>query len=147
MADHPAFPLDPVTLRPVGYVSREASERGGADQIAALRAQTVELIIDPVYADALLGIEPGDDLVVLTHFHLGRPDVLQVHPRGDLSRPLRGVFSTRSPDRPNPIGLITVRVVSVDVTVLRVKGLDSLDGSPILDIKDSAEGFDTPYLG
>ncbi|MBN1247106.1 MAG: tRNA (N6-threonylcarbamoyladenosine(37)-N6)-methyltransferase TrmO [Anaerolineae bacterium] len=132
---------------PIGYVRREATERGGASGIEALRAETVQIVVDRRFADALLEVHPGDDLVVLTYFHLGSRDVLQVFPRGDRSRPRRGVFSTRSPDRPNPIGLITVRVLRVDGNVLHVRGLDSLDGSPILDIKSYSEGFDSPYEG
>jgi tRNA-Thr(GGU) m(6)t(6)A37 methyltransferase TsaA len=143
----PSFPLDPVTLTPIGYVRRDAAERTGADGIAALRAETVQIVIDPRFIDALLEVHAGDALVVLTYFHLSTNDVLQVYPRGDRSRPRRGVFSTRSPDRPNPIGLITVRVIEVDSTILHVRGLDSLDGSPILDIKNYSEGFDSPYEG
>ncbi|MBN1178024.1 MAG: tRNA (N6-threonylcarbamoyladenosine(37)-N6)-methyltransferase TrmO [Anaerolineae bacterium] len=93
----------------------------------------------------MLGLEPGDDIVVLFYFHRsdGRP--LQVHPRGDLSRPLRGVFATRSPARPNPIGVTTVRIRRIEGNVIEVVGLDAIDGTPILDIKQYEEHFDTPY--
>ncbi|MCJ7548143.1 MAG: tRNA (N6-threonylcarbamoyladenosine(37)-N6)-methyltransferase TrmO, partial [Anaerolineae bacterium] len=112
---------------------------------AALRAETVQLVLDPRFVDALLGVEAGADLVLLTYFHLASHDVLEVHPRGDMARPLRGVFATRSPARPSPIGLVTVRVVRIDANVLWVRGLDTLDGTPILDIKSYSEGFDRPY--
>ena len=72
---------------------------------------------------------------------------LQVHPRGDRSRPLRGLFAVRSPRRPNPIGVTTVRVRRVGGNVLEVVGLDALDGSPVLDIKGYASSYDTPYPG
>ena len=134
-----------MSFTPIGYVARQASAPVGADKIPALRAETVELHIDPTYADALLGIEVDDALVIMTYFHLASRDVRRVHPRGDRDRPLRGVFATRSPSRPNPIGLSTVRVVQIEGTVLKVRGLDALDGSPILDIKSYSEGFDTPY--
>jgi tRNA (adenine37-N6)-methyltransferase len=147
MPDSRTFPLDPVTLTPIGYVRREVAARVSAAEIEALRAETVELVLDPQVVEGLLGVAPGDALVILTYFHLSSGEVLQVHPRGDPDRARRGVFATRSPDRPNPIGLITVRVVAVDGNVLRVRGLDSLDGSPILDIKCYSQGFDAPFEG
>jgi tRNA-Thr(GGU) m(6)t(6)A37 methyltransferase TsaA len=86
-------------------------------------------------APGLLGIKPGDELLVLTWFHLAERDVLQVHPRGDLARPLSGVFSTRSPDRPNPIGLHRVTVLEIAEQRIRVAPLEAIDGTPIVDIK------------
>ena len=86
-------------------------------------------------AVGLDGIEVGDELFVLTWLHLSRRDVLQTHPRGDTSVPERGVFSTRSPERPNPIGLHRVRVVGRDGAHLQVRNLEVLDQTPILDVK------------
>jgi tRNA-Thr(GGU) m(6)t(6)A37 methyltransferase TsaA len=83
----------------------------------------------------LTGIQPGDELLVLTWLHLAQRDVLQVHPRGDINRPLTGVFATRSPDRPNPIGLHRVSVLEVREQKLRVVPLEAIDGTPVLDIK------------
>ena len=83
----------------------------------------------------LTGIQVGDELVLLTWLHLAERDVLQVHPRGDLNRPLTGVFATRSPDRPNPIGLHYVLVLQVGEHSLRVAPLEAIDGTPIVDIK------------
>ena len=90
----------------------------------------------------LLGIQPGDELFVLTWLHLAERDVLQVHPRGDLNRPLTGVFATRSPDRPNPIGLHRVSVLEVvdAQRKLRVAPLEAIDGTPIVDIKPVLAG-------
>ena len=139
------FVAEHITLASIGYVSRDEAAPSGADKIAALRAETVQVVLDPRVGDALLGVEAGADLVLLTYFHLASHDVLQVHPRGDMARPLRGVFATRSPVRPNPIGLVTVRVVRIDGNVLWVRGLDALNGTPILDIKSYSEGFDRPY--
>jgi tRNA-Thr(GGU) m(6)t(6)A37 methyltransferase TsaA len=82
-----------------------------------------------------MGIQPGDELLVLTWLHLAERDVLQVHPRGDLSRPLTGVFATRSPDRPNPIGLHRVSVLETGKQRLRVALLEAIDGTPVVDIK------------
>ena len=86
-------------------------------------------------APGLLGIRAGDDLILLTWLHLAQRDVLQVHPRGDINRPLTGVFATRSPDRPNPVGLHHVTVLEVDGRRLRVAPLEAIDGTPIVDIK------------
>jgi tRNA-Thr(GGU) m(6)t(6)A37 methyltransferase TsaA len=86
-------------------------------------------------AQGLIGIRAGDELILLTWLHLAQREVLQVHPRGDLNRPLTGVFATRSPDRPNPIGLHRVSVLEVAEQKLRVGPLEAIDGTPIIDIK------------
>jgi tRNA-Thr(GGU) m(6)t(6)A37 methyltransferase TsaA len=93
------------------------------------------LELTPQAAPGLMGIQPGDELIVLTWLHLAERDVLQVHPRGDLNRPLTGVFATRSPDRPNPIGLHRVTVLEVREQKLRVAPLEAIDGTPVVDIK------------
>ncbi len=135
----------PITLTPIGHVEREEAEPTGADAIPRLRAKRVRLVLNPEVREALLGVEPGSDLVVVTYLHRASRDVLQVHPRGNPDRPMRGVFATRSPARPNPLGVTTVRVEAVAGTVLTVVGLDALDGSPVLDLKSYSAGFDTPY--
>lgn len=93
------------------------------------------LEISPQAAPGLMGIMAGDELIVLTWLHLAERDVLQVHPRGDPDRPLTGVFATRSPDRPNPLGLHRVTVLQVGEQRLRVAPLEAIDGTPIVDIK------------
>lgn len=93
------------------------------------------LEIAPSAVQALAGIKSGDELIVLTWLHLAERDVLQVHPRGDLNRPLTGVFATRSPDRPNPIGLHRVLVLDVTGQQIRVAPLEAIDGTPVIDIK------------
>jgi tRNA-Thr(GGU) m(6)t(6)A37 methyltransferase TsaA len=94
------------------------------------------LVIDPRYADAASDIAAGDRLVVLTWLHLADRSVHRVHPRGDQTRPVTGVFSTRSPVRPNPVGLHEVDVVQVgDDGRIRVAGLEAVDGTPVLDLK------------
>ncbi|HET6898589.1 MAG TPA: tRNA (N6-threonylcarbamoyladenosine(37)-N6)-methyltransferase TrmO [Vicinamibacteria bacterium] len=87
----------------------------------------------------LEGIAAGDDVIVLTWFHESRRDVLKLHPRGDPSLPIAGVFATRSPDRPNPIGLHRVRVLEVAGNRMRVGPLEAIDGTPVLDIKPVLE--------
>jgi tRNA-Thr(GGU) m(6)t(6)A37 methyltransferase TsaA len=82
----------------------------------------------------------GDELITLTWLHLARRDVLQVHPRDDPARPMAGVFATRSQDRPNPIGLHRVEVAEIDATRVRVRGLEAVDGTPVLDLKPVLSG-------
>jgi tRNA-Thr(GGU) m(6)t(6)A37 methyltransferase TsaA len=91
-------------------------------------------------AAGLEGIAPGDEIIVLTWLHQARRDVLRVHPRDDLNRPLAGVFTTRSSDRPNPIGLHLVRVLDVRPGEIEVGPLEAIDGTPIVDIKPVLSG-------
>ena len=122
-------------LRPIGIVrstlrsKSEAPRQGREGGVEAL----VE--IEPEFSAALEGVEAGDDVLLFTWLHEARRDTLRVHPRDDPSRALAGVFATRSPDRPNPIGLHPVRVLSRDGPNLRVAPLDAIDGTPVLDIK------------
>jgi len=92
-------------------------------------------VFDRRVGEALRDLEVGSDVLVLTWLDRARRDVLSVHPRGDPDRPETGVFSTRSPDRPNPIGLHRVQVAAIDGTRVRVRNLEALDGTPILDLK------------
>ena len=85
--------------------------------------------------DGLQGIEPGDELFILTWLDRAERDVLVVHPRGDTSRPLAGVFTTRSQHRPNPVGLHRVEVADVDGERIKVRNLEALDGTPVVDVK------------
>ena len=93
------------------------------------------LELEPSMAPGLSGIAVGDELIVLTWLHLARRDVLRVHPRGRLENPLTGVFATRSPHRPNPVGLHTVKVLEIAGHRLRVASIEAIDGTPIVDIK------------
>jgi len=134
-----------IQMRPIGIVERSSRETARASDIDGLRAEPVRLVVRAEYAEALLGLVPGSDILVFTYLAWASRDTLQVHPRGDLSRPLRGVFATRSPSRPNPIGLTSARVLAVCGTTLTVVGIDAWDGTPVLDIKHWSEAFDTPY--
>jgi tRNA-Thr(GGU) m(6)t(6)A37 methyltransferase TsaA len=122
-------------LRPIGTVCSPLTDLGAAPKQGDEGAPDAWLLLDPGFAAGVEGIEAGEELLVLTWLHRGRREVLRVHPRGDRSRPEQGVFGTRSPDRPNPIGLHRVRVAEVDGGRLRVSGLEALDGTPVLDLK------------
>jgi tRNA-Thr(GGU) m(6)t(6)A37 methyltransferase TsaA len=93
------------------------------------------LVFEPSVLEALEGIKPGDEVIVLTWLDRANRDVLRVHPRGDPSRAQEGVFATRSPHRPNPSGLHPVEIVSVEGLRVRVRNLEAIDGTPILDLK------------
>jgi tRNA-Thr(GGU) m(6)t(6)A37 methyltransferase TsaA len=122
-------------IRPIGWVESPLRDRDSAPKQGDEGAPDAWLVLDPEVRTGMRGLEVGADVIVITWFDRARRDVLLVHPRGDVDRPERGVFTTRSPDRPNPIGLHTVRIVAIDGTRLRVQNLEALDGTPILDIK------------
>ena len=123
-------------LRPIGIVRSSLRAIHDAPNQAFEGAPEAFLDIDPAFADAFLRVTPGRDLILLTWLDRARRDVLQVHPMSDTSIPLTGVFATRSPDRPNPIGLHRVTVIGiVPPTGLRVRALEVIDGTPILDLK------------
>jgi len=123
-------------IHPIGVVRSRLVTREEAPKQGSEGAPEAWIDLRPEYADALLGVAEGDDVLLLTWLHLGRRDVLQVHPRGDPANPLAGVFATRSPDRPNPVGLHRVRVLEISSpTRLRVWPLEAVDGTPVVDIK------------
>ena len=98
-------------------------------------APGAKLVLRADLRPAIDGLRPGDDILVLTWLHRARRDELVTHPRNDLERPEQGVFSTRSPDRPNPVGLHRTTIVAIDGNRIVVDHLDAIDGTPVLDIK------------
>ncbi|WP_036498858.1 tRNA (N6-threonylcarbamoyladenosine(37)-N6)-methyltransferase TrmO [Nocardia aobensis] len=122
-------------LRPIGSVESELTDRATAPRQPDEGAPPAWVVLDDRYAEALEGLAPGMDLVLLTWLDRADRETLAVHPRGDTSRPLNGVFSTRAPHRPNPIGLHEVRILSIAGTRIRVAHLEAFDGTPVLDIK------------
>ena len=124
-----------MALRAVGRVESPLTDRDSAPKQGDEGAPDAWLVFDEAVAAAASELEVGQEVLVLTWLHLADRDVLRVHPRGDESRPLTGVFATRSPDRPNPIGLHRVRILEVDGARLRVAGLEALDGTPVVDVK------------
>ena len=123
------------SLTPIGVIRSTITSRRDAPKQGSEGAPDAWLEIHPWAAEALKGLAAGDAIVVITWFHRARRDVMQVHPRSDLSNPLTGVFATRSPDRPNPLGLHPVTVRAVDGLRLRVGPIEAIDGTPVVDIK------------
>jgi tRNA-Thr(GGU) m(6)t(6)A37 methyltransferase TsaA len=119
----------------IGLVESPLQDRASAPKQGDEGAPEASLVFEPRFVEALDGIEVGDDLLVLTWLDRAARDVLRVHPRSNPANPEQGVFATRSPDRPNPIGLHRVRVVAVDGLRVRVADLEALDGTPIVDVK------------
>ena len=127
-------------LEPIGVVESPLTALAAAPMQGDEGAPDAWLALTPELAPALVGLAAGDQLLVLTWLDRADRAVLQVHPRDDLSRPLAGVFNTRSPDRPNPIGLHRVTVLEIDGTRLKVSDLEALDGTPVLDLKPPLSG-------
>ncbi|MGH2945170.1 MAG: tRNA (N6-threonylcarbamoyladenosine(37)-N6)-methyltransferase TrmO [Solirubrobacteraceae bacterium] len=119
----------------IGRVESPLRERASAPKQGDEGAPEAWLAFEPRVADGLHGIAVGDELLVLTWLDRAARDVLRVHPRGDPARAEQGVFNSRSPDRPNPIGLHRVTVLAIDGARLRVSALEALDGTPIVDVK------------
>lgn len=128
------------TATPIGVVHCQLQTREETPKNYSESRVTGQLEISPEYQDGLKGIEVGQTIMVLFWLHEARRDILQVYPRGDKSRGLQGVFSTRSPVRPNPIAVSELKVLAVRDLLLEVSGLDVLNGTPILDIKRSLTG-------
>ncbi|MGH3476923.1 MAG: tRNA (N6-threonylcarbamoyladenosine(37)-N6)-methyltransferase TrmO [Nocardioidaceae bacterium] len=122
-------------IRPVGFVESPLTDRASAPKQGVEGGPEAWLVFEPSVADAVRDLTVGADLFVLTWLHQADRDVLTVHPRDDPSNPLTGVFSTRSADRPNPIGVHRVQVVVVDGLRVRVSDLEAIDGTPIADVK------------
>ncbi|VVJ15881.1 tRNA (adenine(37)-N6)-methyltransferase [Amycolatopsis camponoti] len=122
-------------VRPVAHVESSLQDRGTAPKQGDEGAPPARVVFAPEFHPAAADLRPGDRLVLLTWLHEADRDVQSVHPRSDPGRPREGVFSTRSPDRPNPIGLHTVTVTAVENGTLTVTGLEAIDGTPVLDVK------------
>jgi tRNA-Thr(GGU) m(6)t(6)A37 methyltransferase TsaA len=127
-------------ISPIGYVHSTLKERSGAPRQGWEGAPNAHLEILPAFVECLDGIQSGQDIWILTWLHEARRSVLKVHPRGQVLNRLTGVFATRSPDRPNPIGLHRAKVLRVEGDHwLDVQGLEAIDGTPIIDIKPVLE--------
>ncbi|SNY56523.1 tRNA (N6-threonylcarbamoyladenosine(37)-N6)-methyltransferase TrmO [Paractinoplanes atraurantiacus] len=122
-------------MRPIGIVESALTDPATAPKQGTEGGAEAWLVFEPDVAEGLRDLAAGDEVVVLTWLHLADRGTLVVHPRDDPRNPLTGVFSTRSADRPNPVGLHRVRVVEVDGLRVKVAGLEAVDGTPVVDVK------------
>jgi len=125
----------PFVLHPIGWVESPLTDRRLAPRQGHEGAPEACLVFGAEVSEGLRDLRPGDEVIVLTWLDRADRDVLAVHPRGDPTLPLTGVFSTRSPDRPNPVGLHRVEIMSAEGTRFRVRNLEALDRTPIVDVK------------
>jgi len=129
------------SLTPIGSIQSSLRERSQAPRQASDGAPDAWLEIDPQVIDALEGIAVGQEIILITWLHQARRNVLKVHPRNCKDLALAGVFDTRSPDRPNPLGLHRVTVLEISGTKLKVGPLEAIDGTPVVDIKPVISGL------
>ena len=122
-------------VTPIGHVRSPLADRAQAPRQGDEGAPSAWLVFEPHVADAVRDLRAGDHIIVLSWLDRARRDVLTTHPRGDPDSPLLGVFSTRSPDRPNPIGLHRVEILAVEDGRIFVSNLEAIDNTPILDVK------------
>lgn len=127
--------MSKITLHPIGILHCGLTKAEHTPKNFTESSEIGALEIKEQYRAGLEGINPGDTIIVLFWFNQADRTLLKVHPRGDKSRPMRGVFSTRSPARPNPIAISELLVTAIAGTMISVTGVDALDQTPILDIK------------
>jgi tRNA-Thr(GGU) m(6)t(6)A37 methyltransferase TsaA len=128
------------SVSPIGYVSSTRRSLADAPRQGSEGAPDAWLEIEPAFAAGLRRMAVGDDLVVITWLHQANRNTLEVHPRGDERNPMTGVFATRSPHRPNPLGLHRVTVHDIEGSRLRVGPIEAIDGTPVIDIKVALDG-------
>ncbi len=124
-----------ITISPIGILHCDLQLRRETPRNYDISSAEGIIELYPQYLQGLDGIRAGDNILVLFWFNQARRDLLRVHPRGDTSIPMRGVFATRSPVRPNPIALSLLRVLAIEQNLITVRGLDAMDKTPVLDIK------------
>jgi tRNA-Thr(GGU) m(6)t(6)A37 methyltransferase TsaA len=127
--------METYLLEPIGWIRSELKNTKDAPRFYTEGAPNARLELEARVWDAMDGIKVGDDIVIITWLHLAKRETLKVRPRGDLTRPIRGVFSTRSPHRPNPLGLHRAKVLAIDQYVLSIGPIEAIDGTPVVDIK------------
>jgi tRNA-Thr(GGU) m(6)t(6)A37 methyltransferase TsaA len=130
----------PYQIRPIGYVQSPLTDRESAPKQGFEGAPDAWMVFDPDVADGIRDLAVGTEVFVLTWLHQARRDVLAVHPRDDPRNPETGVFSTRSQERPNPIGLHRVSIAAIDGLRVLVRDLEALDGTPLVDVKPVLAG-------
>lgn len=122
-------------LLPIGFVESSITNREDAPSQGTEGAPNAWIVVNKNVADGLDGVKVGQKIIILTWFHQSKRDVLKLHPRWDKNNPLTGVFATRSPDRPNPIGLHEVTVLGIEGNKIKVNSMEAIDGTPVIDIK------------
>ena len=138
----PSSPAGGFVVAPIGVVRSPLGDRAAAPMQGDEGGPDAWVEIEEPFSDGLQGIEVGQELILVTWLHESRRDVLRVHPRSDERRPLAGVFATRSPDRPNPLGLHRVTVLEIAGRRLKVGPLEAIDGTPVVDVKPVIGGRD-----
>jgi len=123
------------TLSPLGFLQSPLKSREAAPKQGSEGAPDAWLEVNETVASGLEGVEVGHEMILITWLHQSHRDILKVHPRGDTTLPLTGVFATRSPDRPNPLGLHRVTVLAIDGRRVKVGPIEAIDGTPVVDIK------------
>jgi len=134
--------MNSYTFEPVGFIRSTVKSRHDAPRQGPEGAPDAWLEIEPQFSEALLGMEVGHELIVITWLHEAKRDVLKNHPRSDESRPPTGVFYTRSPARPNPLGIHPVTVRAIEGTRLKIGPIEAFDGTPVVDIKSASTRAD-----
>ncbi len=135
--------MEKLIVRPIGVVRSALKEPADAPKQGALTEQEAEIVVDPAFLPALDGLNPRKGkIIAICWMHRADRGRLKVHPRDRETLPERGVFSTRSPHRPNPVSLHTVTLLSIEGNVLRVRGMDAIDGTPVVDIKTHSPELD-----
>ncbi len=130
------------SIEPIGIIRSEIKKREDAPLFYTEGAPNAFLEIFPAYSEGLDRMQVGDEIIVITWLHRARRGVLKVHPRMNPSNPLTGVFLTRSPDRPNPLGLHRVKVLEINACRLHIGPIEAIDGTPVIDIKPVVESND-----
>ncbi len=123
------------TIDPIGVIRSELTNPEAAPRQGYEGAPDAWLEVNSTVAEGLEGIAAGNEIILITWFHKAHRDILKLHPRGDKNMPLTGVFATRSPDRPNPLGLHRVTVLEIAGNRLKVTPVEAIDGTPVVDIK------------
>jgi tRNA-Thr(GGU) m(6)t(6)A37 methyltransferase TsaA len=130
------------SIEPIGVIRSEIKNRKDAPLFYTEGAPNAFLEMVPAYTDGLHRMQVGDEIILITWLHLAQRDVLRVHPRGNTTNPLTGVFLTRSPDRPNPLGLHRTKVLAIHPDRLHIGPIEAIDGTPVIDIKPVVESSD-----
>ena len=135
--------MEEYSVKPIGYIRSELKNVDDAPMFYTEEgAPNARIELIPAFRDGLDRMQIGHDIIVITWLHLARRDILKVHPQGNLANPLTGVFLTRSPDRPNPLGLHRARVLGMEAGSLLIGPIEAIDGTPVLDIKSVVEEAD-----